>query len=409
LRDIGTILSAVKTWQCTGEYDMVTMPRREFIFSSAATLAAFSANFAQASPSRSGETLIPWLDQPPPGADPCCTTPMLWENFDQWITPNEKIFTVHHFDWPVIDAAGWKLEIDGLVNNPMTLTLDDIKARPSQDVMFTLECSGNHGFPDFTTAIGNAEWVGTSLASILEEAGVKGDGIEVAFWGNDVGDITLKDAIRDVAMHQNFARSMSLADAMSPHNILCHTMNDQPLSPAHGFPVRLIAPGWYGIANVKWLKRIEIRDTRFQSLLMARDYVTIREERHNGETVRAETSVGRTRLKSAPGRVTNHADGLRISGAAWGQPIDHVEVQIDDGPWVKAFIDWDELAGKSVDYAWVFWQLDWPDATPGEHRITSRAFDKTGNMQPAMDDPLITGKHTYWESNGQITRIVVIA
>jgi len=134
-------------------------------------------------------------------------------------------------------------------------------------VVFTLECSGSHGFPDFTTAIGNAQWVGTSLARILEEAGVKGDGIEVVFWGSDVCDITLKDAIRDLTMHQNFARSMSLADAMSPHSMLCHTINDQPLSLEHGFSVRLIAPDWYGIANVKWLKRIEIRDTRFQSPL----------------------------------------------------------------------------------------------------------------------------------------------
>ena len=147
-------------------------------------------------------------------------------------------------------------------------------------------------------------------------------GIEVVFWGTDAGDIELHDAIRDVKLQQNFARSMSLADAMSPDNILCYEMNGAALPAPNGFPLRLIAPGWYGIANVKWLKRIEVRDRRFASLLMGRDYVTIREEEHNGETVWAETSVGRTRLKSAPARVTKNDDGYRIVGAAWGAPID---------------------------------------------------------------------------------------
>ena len=105
-------------------------------------------------------------------------------------------------------------------------------------------------------------------------------------------DIALKDDIRDVKMHQNFARSMSLADAMNSNNLLCYEMNGATLPAPNGFPLRLIAPGWYGIANVKWLKRIEVRDTRFMSLLMGRNYVTIREEEHNGETVWAETSVG---------------------------------------------------------------------------------------------------------------------
>ena len=124
-------------------------------------------------------------------------------------------------------------------------------------------------------------------------------------------------------MHQNFARSMSLEDAMSPDNILCYEMNGADLPAPNGAPLRLIAPGWYGIANVKWLKRIEVRDRRFMSRFMGRDYVTIREEEHDGETVWAETSVGRARLKSAPSRVTKSDDGYRIEGVAWGAPIDN--------------------------------------------------------------------------------------
>lgn len=164
----------------------------------------------------------------------------------------------------------------------------------------------------------------------------------------------------------------------------------------------LIAPGWYGIANVKWLKRIEIRDQRFESILMERDYVTIREEDHNGETVWAETSVGRALLKSAPGRVTHSEAGYRISGAAWGALIARVEVRIDDGAWLPAMFDTTEEA----EFAWKMWYLDWDIPTAGKHTITSRAIDTLGNVQPAMDDPWIARKHTYWESNGQITRQV---
>ena len=315
---------------------MFQLPRRDFIIKGSAALAAlavFQSRFAQAFPSRAGETVIAWLDQPPPDPDPADQTLLVWEDLDSWLTPNDKFFSISHFDRPVIDAAAWKLEIDGLVKKPMSLTLADLKARPRQEVVFTVECSGNHGFPFFIGGIGNAAWAGTPLAPILEEAGVMENGIEVVFWGTDIGDIALKDDIRDVKMHQNFARSMSLADAMNPNNILCYEMNGAALPAPNGSPLRLIAPGWYGIANVKWLKRIEVRDRRFMSLLMGRNYVTIREEDHNGETVWAETSVGRARLKSAPARVTRKDNSYRITGAAWGAPIGKVEVKIDDGPW----------------------------------------------------------------------------
>ena len=153
---------------------------------------------------------------------------------------------------------------------------------------------------------------------------------------------------------------MSLADAMDPKNILCYEMNGAPLPRRNGFPLRLIAPGWYGIANAKWLKRIEVRDRRFENRFMGRDYVTIREEDHNGETVWVETSVGRARLKSAPARVTQIGGDYRIVGAAWGAPIDRVEVKIDDGPWMPATIDHSEEA----EFAWKIWSLDWPNPPP---------------------------------------------
>ena len=236
---------------------------------------------------------------------------------------------------------------------------------------------------------------------ILKEAGVLDSGIEVVFWGADEGEIKRAD---DVTFKQNFARSMSLADAMDPKNILCYEMNGTPLPPDNGFPLRLVAPGWYGIANAKWLKRIDVRDQRFENRFMGRDYVTLREEDHNGETVWVETSVGRAHLKSAPARVTRIGNNYCIVGAAWGAPVDRVEVKIDDGRWMPATID----GAEEAEFAWKMWSLDWPKPSAGEHSVTSRAISTTGQVQPATDDPMIAKKHTYWESNGQVTRHVNI-
>jgi DMSO/TMAO reductase YedYZ molybdopterin-dependent catalytic subunit len=380
------------------------LTRRDVVAGGSAAFAAavvFHSRLAHAFPIRPGETVIPWLDQPQPNPVPAVIqNQLVWEDLDSWITPNDKFFSIAHFDRPVIDASSWKLEIDGLVDRPLSLTLDDLKSRPRQEVVFTIECSGNHGFPFFTGGIGNARWAGTPLAPILEEAGVSENGIEVVFWGADVGEI----AIRDMKFKQNFARSMSLKDAMSPDNILCYEMNGVALPAPNGFPLRLIAPGWYGIANAKWLKRIEVRDRRFESLLMGRDYVTIREEDNDGETVWAETSVGRWLLKSAPARVTQLGSDYQIVGAAWGAPIDRVEVKIDDGPWMPATID----ESEDAEHAWKIWSLDWPTPAPGQHSVTTRAIGVDGQVQPTIDDPLIAKKHTYWEANGQITRQVVV-
>jgi len=379
------------------------MSRRELLIQGGRVLTGWafinSPFLAHAFPSREGEQLVPFLDAPP-GTPSSKANLLDFNHLDSWITPNEKFFRVGHYNTPEINKADWKLSVTGLVKQPMTLTLNDIKTRPRQEVVFTLECAGNHGFPTFTGAIGNAKWTGTSLAPILEEAGVLSEGIEIIFFGSDEGD----EEVRGKKMRQNFARSMSLSDAMQPTNLLCYEMNGEPLPKPHGFPLRLIAPGWYGIANVKWLKRIEVRDTRFMGRFMARDYVTIREEKRDGESVWLETSVGRTLLKSLAAKVTRQAEKYRIYGAAWGAPIKEVEVRIDNGSWLKATID----QSHRGEYAWKIWHLDWDNPPKGEHQIVSRAIDTIGNIQPAMDDLMITGKHTYWESNGQVTRRIKI-
>jgi DMSO/TMAO reductase YedYZ molybdopterin-dependent catalytic subunit len=241
------------------------------------------------------------------------------------------------------------------------------------------------------------------LASLLRSAEVKNSATEVVFFGADAGEETVRQGTPlEFKFMSNFARSMSIEDAMAPVNILCYEMNGAPLPPANGYPVRLIAPGWYGVANVKWLTRIELRNSRYEGRFMGRDYVTIREEQRGDKAIMTETLVGRMLLKSAPARLVLNDRRYRIDGMAWGGPIQTVEVKIDDGPWTKASLD-----DNNSDFAWRLWSLDW-SPSPGEHTITSRAIDTAGNVQPAPNDTVMANKKTYWESNGQITRHVRI-
>jgi DMSO/TMAO reductase YedYZ molybdopterin-dependent catalytic subunit len=388
---------------------MEGLQRRDLMFGGAVAAMALQHGVAFAQTESSGETVIPWVDQPPavpPPAQGIIRSLTRWEDLGSWITPSDKFFTVGHYDWPQIDEKAWRLTVDGLVARPVALTLNELKARPRQEVISTIECSGNNGLPFLTSAIGNARWAGTSLASLLKAAQVKPGAIEVVFFGTDKGEEVLrKDTPMELKFTANFARSMSIEDAMDPSNLLCYEMNGAPLPPPHGFPMRLIAPGWYGIANVKWLSRIELRDTRFMGRFMGRDYVTVREEQRGGNEILAETSVGRVLLKSAPARVTVRDGKYRITGMAWGpRPIAAVEVKIDNGPWAKATLD----NANGSDFTWRFWHLDWAPA-PGEHTVTPRAIDKAGNIQPAMDDASIVNKKTFWESNGQITRQIRVA
>ncbi len=222
----------------------------------------------------------------------------------------------------------------------------------------TMECSGNTGLPFLIGAVGNARWAGTPLAPLLARSGILDTGSEVVFWGFDSGKVTIRDnggvlgpgktgsvapdnsGGLDLTITEHFARAMSVEEALSADNLLCYEMNGVPLPREHGFPLRLIAPGFYGVANVKWLTRIEVIDQRYAGRFMARDYVTIREEQRGGETVWTFTNVKHDRLKSAPAKVTRHRNRYAIMGAAWGAPA------------------------------------------PGEHTVTSRAYDTTATSSP---------------------------
>jgi DMSO/TMAO reductase YedYZ molybdopterin-dependent catalytic subunit len=168
-----------------------------------------------------------------------------------------------------------------------------------------------------------------------------------------------------------------------------------------------VAPGWYGIAWVKYITRIEVYDRPYQNRFMGsgagRDYVTVRGEKHGDDTIWHETLVGRMNLKSAPARVVRPATGsLRVEGAAWsdGTPLKSVEVKIDEGPWKPAKLG----SNGGNNHTWTFWTYDWTDATPGDHTVTSRVTDAKGKVQPAPDDPFITLKKTRWENNQQAVR-----
>jgi DMSO/TMAO reductase YedYZ molybdopterin-dependent catalytic subunit len=375
--------------------------------------------------------VIDWSDQPidvPPPAQGVVGNLLKWESLSTRLTPADNFFTVKHYNEPSLDPATWTLSIEGLVGRPKTLSLADLMARQRREVEFTLECSGNTGLPFFIGGIGNAVWGGAQLAPLLKSARPHDDATEVVFWGADSGTVTIRDDSGvtgagltgvgepdaggglDLTITEHFARSMSLQDALAPGNLLTYEMNGEPLPNEHGAPVRLIAPGWYGVANVKWLTRIELIDRRYTGRFMARDYVTFREQTNAaGETIWSFTNVGQARLKSAPAKVTRLDGRYSIVGVAWGAPVARVEVSIDGGPWTRAAMCAQNGHGSSTKgLVWQFWTYDWGTPAPGTHTVASRAIDTDGDVQPPPDDPFLASRRTYWENNGQITRTVMI-
>ena len=327
-----------------------------------------------------------------------------WAELKEWMTPTEDVFTVGHYGTPTVDAGTWRLEVRGMVKKARTLTLDEIKARPRKEIIAAIECSGNGAGTSFMGAVGNVRWTGTPLAALLKECGLHERGVEIVFYGAD----QKTEKIREGNYDQRFARSLSRQDALRNEVLLAYEMNGQPLNVGHGFPLRLVVPGWYGVAWVKWLSRIEVQERRFMSKFMGRDYVTIRGEELDGETVWKESSVSWMNVKSMVGRLLKLRDGsLRFTGAAWGDgtPIESVEVSVDGGPWWKAQLH----QPQSAPYGWSFWSYDWKYPVGGEHSVVCRATDVRGVRQPSAEDPRIKLKKTYWEASQQHPRRFVVA
>jgi DMSO/TMAO reductase YedYZ molybdopterin-dependent catalytic subunit len=351
------------------------------------------------------EDPVPFLDMPR-------TTPnrLDWETLEDWLTPQDQVFSVQHYGIPAFDLDSYRLELGGLIEHPRSFTLEELKARPRQQVLMTLECSGNGSSKGFMDAVYNSRWTGTPLAPLLRECGVKPGAIEVVFYGKDTQRETLRPGTnRALTVEVPFGRSMALEDALNLDLLLAYERNGEPIAHRNGAPVRLIVPGWYGIANVKWLARIECRDRRYMGRFMGRDYVTVRGERLGGAVTYVESSVTRMNLKSVVARITrkptvNGKVPTRAYGAAWddGTGIAKVEIKVDDGPWREAV-----LAGEPRSrFSWVFFSSDLGPLAPGKHTVVSRAIGVNGRVQPTADDDEIALKRTYWEAYEQWPRVI---
>ncbi len=300
------------------------------------------------------------------------------------ITPVGLHYLLIHFDIPAVDVGAWQLRVGGRVERPLTLSLAELKARPARTLAVTLECAGNGrallsprpvSQPWLTEAVGTAEWTGTPLVPILEEAGVSSDAVEVVFTGLDRGV--------QGEVEQLYERSLPLAEALRDEILLAYAVNGQPLPPQHGFPLRLVVPGWYGMTHVKWLQAITVVDEPFRGWQQAVSYHLKSSEDDPGRPV---TRILPRSLMVPPGipdfmTRTRFVDAgpVTLTGRAWSgwAPVERVEVSGDGGAtWHEA-----ELDEPLSAFAWRGWTYRW-QAEPGEHELCCRAADAAGNAQP---------------------------
>jgi len=321
-----------------------------------------------------------------------------------WKTPQNEFFVFHQTRTVQASLADWRLRIGGFVDKPRELTLDQIRQRTGRrELAVTIECSGNNAYATANGQVSNGVWTGVGLAPILKECRLRPEAREVAFFGMDL------ERERDAPAAAAHGRSLSVQDALDPDTMLAYALNGSPLSPEHGFPLRLIVPGWYGMTQIKWLNRIEVLDRRYEGSHMARNYHTIRGAGTVDAGTVLETSISKTRLKSVIARVTRRKDAkggyaYRIRGAVWGGPTASkaVEVRVDESPWRAA-----GLRERGGDFAWTLWSIDWNEARPGPHALVSRAIDVAANLQPTSAE-WQASVISIREDNSQWVRRIVI-
>ena len=300
------------------------------------------------------------------------------------ITPLGLHYLLIHFDIPHVDINEWRLKVAGMVAKPMEFTLDEIQKRPAKTITVTMECAGDGrallnpraiSQPWFTEAVGTAKWTGTPLWGILEEAGLDRGVVEILLTGLDEG--VQQEEI------QFYQRSLGLEEVRRSEVLLAYEMNDEPLPPQHGFPLRLLVPGWYGMASVKWLSRIEAVGKPFQGYQMAKSYRYSKTADDPGEPV---TLIKVRALMVPPGipdfltRVRLvRAGSVELTGRAWAGKVAvaRVEVSVDGG---VSWADADLQEGRSP-YAWKGWSYRW-DARPGRYALCVKATDENGQAQP---------------------------
>lgn len=327
---------------------------------------------------------------------------------DPGLTPADRFFYIQHYNRPEVDASTWRLKVTGLVHKPADLTLSDLQSMKAVDLVNGYECSGNSGRA-FQGLSSNGRFTGVRLRDVLKRVGVDDNAREVVFFGTDRGmeDVVFRQ--QTLKLEQQFARSITLEHAMAPDPILAWALDGKPLDRNHGFPLRLIMPGWYGVANVKWLSEIHLQEDRFLGNFQARWYRTVRAVGGSGdpadpETQFVETEVTKMHVKSVIARVRKSGSGYQILGFVLndGTPIRSVEVKVDDGPWQRATLD-----PSNTQYSWKLFTCRWENATPGEHTIVSRATDANGVVQPTAAE--LSRKKTFLEDNSQFPRKVKIA
>jgi DMSO/TMAO reductase YedYZ molybdopterin-dependent catalytic subunit len=299
------------------------------------------------------------------------------------LTPVGLHYVLIHYDIPAVDADTWRLDVAGAVERPVALDLEEIRARPPTSVTVTMECAGNGralleprpvSQPWLLEAVGNATWTGVRVADLLTAAGVRADAVDVVFTGADRGV--------EGEVEQAYARGLPLEESMRPDVLVAYEMNGGPLPAQHGFPLRLVVPGWYGMTSVKWLTRIEVLPRPFDGYQNVRGYRMRENEDDPGTPV---TTIAPRSLLIPPGipefatrsRVVDAGVHL-IQGRAWSGRSTIVSVEAsDDGgsTWADAEL---EAPGEG---GWQRWVWSWV-ARPGERILACRATDGAGATQP---------------------------
>ncbi len=311
-----------------------------------------------------------------------------------FLTPTDQFFVRNHFAIPSLTAQAWQLQVEGAVDRPLTLTLADLTQMPTRTLVTTLECAGNGrtfltpqppGVAWTLGAVGNAEWTGIPLATILALAGVQPSAVDVVLEGADQGELK-EDPKPPGEVH--YARSLPLAQAQQPTVLLAYAMNGTALTPAHGFPLRALVPGWYGMASVKWLTRIIVTKAAFHGYFQTTDYSYWAQQHGLPPQMVPITTMG---VKAQIARPTMHEvvpanRAYRIYGAAWAgdSPISKVDVSTNSGTtWQAA-----RLLDTGAKMTWRLWEFIWQTPNKaGPHTLMARATDEMGHTQPLAHQP----------------------
>jgi DMSO/TMAO reductase YedYZ molybdopterin-dependent catalytic subunit len=319
------------------------------------------------------------------------------------LTSKDEFYTVQHYGHPEVDPAAFRLKLTGLVERPLSLTLDELKGMPRTELVAGFECSGNRA--PLQGLCSNGRWTGVPLRAVLDRAGVKPEAREFVFLGADKKAEEVEFRTQKFEVEQQFGRSLPRETALSPELLLAYAMNGEPLTRHQGAPLRLVVPGWYGVANVKWLTNIHVQHEAYLGKYQARWYRTLRGELIDGEMKWKEAAITKMQLKSFIARVTRSGGVHNVFGVVLndGTPLRAVEVKIDDGPWQPATLD----PAMKDKYSWKFFRYAWKNAAPGEHTLVSRVTDTAGRVQPTAQE--LESKKTFLEDNAQLVRKLTIA